>query len=155
MKTVKSRLYLERIKLQAQFCLSLGWLNISENKSLKTAWCRSSKYRKSSQFLTLILPTFGEHKKDKLYILKKVGLSTFKEILQKFAYNSTVIFFNIFLFCLKGYSETLKEDNPSQRNCPNQLSCPGLSHIEKECKENFTQEKIHNQQNSKEGLQYL
>ena len=33
--------------------------------------------------LTLILPIFGECKKDKLHILKKVGLSTFKEILKK------------------------------------------------------------------------
>ena len=31
-----------------------------------------------------------------------------KEILQKYVFNSTVRFFNIFLFCLKGYSETLK-----------------------------------------------
>ena len=31
--------------------------------------------------LTLILPMFGKRKKGKLYILKKVGLSTFKEIL--------------------------------------------------------------------------
>ena len=39
MKTVKSRLfknYLKRRKLRAQFCLSLGWLNISEEKLLKT-----------------------------------------------------------------------------------------------------------------------
>ena len=27
----------------------------------------------------------------------------------------------------------LKEDNPSQRNCQNQLSNPGLSHTEQEC----------------------
>ena len=40
----------------------------------------------------------------------------------------------------------LKEDNLSQRNCQNQLSHPGLSHIE--------QGKIHNQQNSNEGLEY-
>ena len=33
--------------------------------------------------LTLILLIFGERKNDKLYILKKVGLSTFKEILKK------------------------------------------------------------------------
>ena len=31
--------------------------------------------------LTLILPIFGERKKGKFYILKKVILSTFKEIL--------------------------------------------------------------------------
>ena len=54
-----------------------------------------------------MLPVFGECKKGKLYILKKVGLSTFKEILKKFVYNSTVMFLNIRLFCLKGYSETL------------------------------------------------
>ena len=44
----------------------------------------------------------------KLHILNKVGHSTFKEILQKCVYNSTFMFFNVFLFCLKGYSETLK-----------------------------------------------
>ena len=40
MKTVKSRLfkkYLERRKLRARFCLSLGWLHISEKKLLKTS----------------------------------------------------------------------------------------------------------------------
>ena len=40
MKTVKSRLfkkYLERRKPRVLFCLSLGWLHISEKKSLKTA----------------------------------------------------------------------------------------------------------------------
>ena len=57
--------------------------------------------------MTLILPIFGERKKGKLHILKKVGLGTFKEILKNYVYNSTVIFFNILLFCLKGYSETL------------------------------------------------
>ena len=31
----------------------------------------------------------------------------------------------------------LKEDNLSQRNCQNQLSHPGLSHIEQECRESF------------------
>ena len=31
--------------------------------------------------LTLILPIFGEREKGKSYILKKVGLSTFKETL--------------------------------------------------------------------------
>ena len=47
------------------------------------------------------------------------------------------------------------EDNPSQRNCQNQLSHPGLSHIEQECQENLIQGKIHIQQNSNEGLEYL
>ena len=49
----------------------------------------------------------------------------------------------------------LKEDNLSQRNCQNQLSHPGLSHTEQECQESLIQGKIHNQQNSNEGLKYL
>ena len=57
--------------------------------------------------LTLILPIFGGLKKGKLHIWKKVGLGTFNEILKKHVYNSTVMSFNILLFCLKGYSETL------------------------------------------------
>ena len=57
--------------------------------------------------MTLILPIFGERKKGKLHILKKVGLSTFKDMLKKNVYNSTVIFFNVLLFCLKGYYEAL------------------------------------------------
>ena len=48
----------------------------------------------------------------------------------------------------------LKEDNLSQRNCQNQLSHPGLSHTEQECQESLIQGKIHNQQNSNEGLEY-
>ena len=36
--------------------------------------------------LTLVLPIFGKRKKGKLYILKKVGLSTFKKILEKYIY---------------------------------------------------------------------
>ena len=49
----------------------------------------------------------------------------------------------------------LKEDNFSQRNCQNQLSHPGLSHIEQECQESLIQGKIRNQQNLNEGLEYL
>ena len=49
---------------------------------------------------------------------------------------------------------TLKEDNRSQRNCQNQLSHPGLSHIEQECQESLIQGKIHNQQNSNQDLEY-
>ena len=48
----------------------------------------------------------------------------------------------------------LKEDNLSQRKSQNQLSHPGLSHLE-ECQESLIQGKIHNQQNSNEGLKYL
>ena len=49
----------------------------------------------------------------------------------------------------------LKEDNLSQKNCQNQLSHPGLSHTEQECQKSLIQGKIHNQQNSNEGLEYL
>ena len=49
----------------------------------------------------------------------------------------------------------LKEDNPTQKNCQNQLSHPGLSHIEQEFQESLIQGKIHNQQNLNEGLKYL
>ena len=48
----------------------------------------------------------------------------------------------------------LKEDNLLQRNCQNQLSHPGLSHTEQEFQESLIQVKIHNQQNSNEGLEY-
>ena len=67
--------------------------------------------------MTVILPIFGEREKGKLYILKKVGLSTIKEILKKIVYNSTVMFLNILPFCLKGYSETLTIINNVINNC--------------------------------------
>ena len=47
------------------------------------------------------------------------------------------------------------EDNPSHRNCQNQLSHPSLSQIEQECQESLIQGKIHIQQNWNEGLKYL
>ena len=49
----------------------------------------------------------------------------------------------------------LKEDNLSQRNCQYQLSHLGLFHIEQKCQESLIQEKTHNQQNSKEDVDYL
>ena len=39
--------------------------------------------------------------------------------------------------------------------CQNQLSHPGLSHIEQECRESLIQGKIQNQQNLNEGVEYL
>ena len=48
----------------------------------------------------------------------------------------------------------LKEDNPSQRNCQNQLSHQSLSPIDQECQESKIQGKIHIQQNWNEGLEY-
>ena len=49
----------------------------------------------------------------------------------------------------------LKEDNLCRRNCQNQLSHPGFSHTEQEYQESLIQRKIHNEQNSDEGLKYL
>ena len=48
----------------------------------------------------------------------------------------------------------LKGDNPSHRNCQNQLSHSSLSSIEQECLESLIQGKIHIQQNWNEGLEY-
>ena len=48
----------------------------------------------------------------------------------------------------------LKEDNLSQRNCQKQLSHPGLTHTEQERQESLILGKIHNQQNSNEGVEY-
>ena len=52
-------------------------------------------------------------------------------------------------------SRIFSKDNLSQRNCQNQLSHPGLSHIEQECQENLIEGIIHNQQNLNKGLKYL
>ena len=49
----------------------------------------------------------------------------------------------------------LEEDDPSERNCQNQVSQPSLSHIEQECQESLIEGKIHIQQNWNEGLEYL
>ena len=51
-------------------------------------------------------------------------------------------------------SPSFKEDNPSQRNCYNQLSHPSLPQIEQECQESLIQGKIHIRQNWNEGLEY-
>ena len=41
------------------------------------------------------------------YILKKVALCTFKEIVSKYIYDSTFMFFNLLSFYQKGFSEAL------------------------------------------------
>ena len=48
----------------------------------------------------------------------------------------------------------LKEDNPSQRTRQNQLSHPGLPHIQQFVR-SLIQGKVHNQQNLNKGLEYL
>ena len=90
MKKVKSGLfkkYLEQRKSQAWFCLSLGWLHISEKKIIETCNSVGAGAQNIGKVVSfwpnfdLILPIFGRHKKGKLYIMKKVGLSTFKDML--------------------------------------------------------------------------
>ena len=63
-------------------------------------------YMSVKKLLKTAILLVQERKKGNLCLLKKVGLSTFKEILKKYVYNSTVVFFNVLLFCLKGYAET-------------------------------------------------
>ena len=48
----------------------------------------------------------------------------------------------------------LKEDDPSQRNCQNQLSHPSLSYIERRCQGRLIQEKVHILQNSNKEPNY-
>ena len=45
-------------------------------------------------------------------------------------------------------------DNPSQRNCQNQLSQPSLSRIEQKYQAGLIQGKIHIQQNSNKDLKF-
>ena len=78
MKTFKSLLfkkYLKGKKLQVPFCLFLGWLHISE---IFFENCNSVGAGTFGPTLTLISLIIGECKKCKIYILKKVGLTTFK-----------------------------------------------------------------------------
>ena len=99
--------------------MSLGWLHISEKKIIEhcnSVGAGAHKVGKTifGPTLSIILPTFGERKKGKLYILKKVGLSTINEMFKKFVYNSTAMFLKILPFCLKGYSENLNEINKAK-----------------------------------------
>ena len=86
---------------------------ISVKKLLKTAIVlvqEPIKEEKELVFgpaLTPFLPILAERSGGKFYIMIKVGLDGIKEILKKYVYNRHRPFFNIFLFCLKGYSETL------------------------------------------------
>ena len=77
-------------------CLLGGCISVKKNiENCNSVGAGAQNIGKVVSFwptLTLILPTFGERKKGKLYILKKVGLSTFKETLWKFAYSSSHVF---------------------------------------------------------------
>ena len=68
------------------FCLTLGWLNISEKKIIENYNSVSAGAHKVWKVvfgptLTLIFLIFGKCEIGKLHIFKKFGLSTFKEIL--------------------------------------------------------------------------
>ena len=51
--------------------------------------------------------------------------------------------------------ETMHTSTRTLSDYQRQLSHPGLSRIKQECQEGLIQRKIHNQQNSNEGLIYL
>ena len=70
--------------------MCLGLLHISKKiiENCNSVGAEARKVGKIVSFgptLTLSLPIFGELKKSKLHILKKVGVSTFKEIFKKYA----------------------------------------------------------------------
>ena len=82
----------EKKRAYGSICLLVIYISVKKN------------YRKLFRpSLTLIFSIFGEREKCKLYMFKKVRLGVFKELLKKYACNSTFMFFNMFLFCLKGY----------------------------------------------------
>ena len=66
MKTVKIRLfkkYLKRRKSRARFCLSLGWLNISEKKNIdnyNSVGAGAHKVRKVVRFWPNFDPNFPD-----------------------------------------------------------------------------------------------
>ena len=77
MKTLTSRLfkiYSKIKKSRARFCLSLGWLHITEKiiENCNSAGEEAHKLGKVvfGPTLSLLLPLFGERKKGKLHILK-------------------------------------------------------------------------------------
>ena len=115
----------KRKKLPARFCLFLGFLHISENELFKTAFLlverlmeEEKEKEKVGLTLTFIFPILDKCEKGKLYILNKVDLSTFKKILKNYVYKSTLMFFNIFLFCWKPSRQFLKhQDRRRNRDC--------------------------------------
>ena len=79
------------------------WTKIIKNSNYLRAGAH--KLGKVASFwpnFDLFLPIFGELKNGKLYILKKVGLSKFKEILWKYVYEALPCFFTYFYFAWKG-----------------------------------------------------
>ena len=69
------------------------WIKVIKNcNSVGTGAHKLGKVATFGPILTLIFPIFREPEKGKLYTLKKVDLSTFKEILWKYVCNSTFMF---------------------------------------------------------------
>ena len=82
-----SQKYLKRRKSQARFCFPLDWLDISERKIIEKCnygGAGAHNIEKVVSFCPTLkpnLPIFGEGKKGKFHMLKKVRLSILKEIL--------------------------------------------------------------------------
>ena len=57
----------------------VGYISVKKKKTKKKQTENINSVGAGAQ--KVVKTIFGEHKKDKLYALKKVGLSTFKEIL--------------------------------------------------------------------------
>ena len=85
METVKSRLFKKIWKEENRghgfVCLLVGYISMKKIiDNFNSVGTGDHKAGISSSFLALILPIFGERKKSKLHILKKLGLSTFIKI---------------------------------------------------------------------------
>ena len=121
MKTVKSRLfkkYLKRKKLQVQFCLYLGWLDISEKNIEK---CNSLfgwayKVEKMVVFgptLTIIFLIFESMKRVNYMYWKRLVLVHLRRYYKSMyiIYNSTFMFLKMFLWDLKIIDNIYFEDH--------------------------------------------
>ena len=114
MKTVKSALfkkYLKRRESRVRFCLSLGWLNITEKKMIEHYNSVGAGVHKVGKVvfrptLTLI---FGKCEKGKLHILKMVGLVHLRRYYKNVYIIELSCFLMYFYFGLKGYSEALNK----------------------------------------------
>ena len=86
METVKSKLfkkYLKKRKSRSRFCLLIGYMSLKKNlENFNSVVAGANKVGQVVSFWISFDPNFtiyGKRKKSKLYILKNVGLSTFKE----------------------------------------------------------------------------
>ena len=87
MKTVKSRLFKKYLKKKIASKFSFSWLATYQWKKIiencNSVGAGAPKVEKVVSFEPTVdssFPIFGDSEKSKLYLLKKVGLATFKEI---------------------------------------------------------------------------